>query len=84
MIKFEYNGNFGLDEIKGIWKKINQYNNFYEITFVNDDRTLFVSKLHAFVLEDGSCKSVENLKKGDVIWIDISAFTSDKSLINKK
>lgn len=71
------NGCFGLDEIKKIIKK----NNFIEIRFVNDKRKLYVCHLHAFQTINGIAKNVGDLKNGDKIWIDISAFTSDKSLI---
>jgi hemolysin-activating ACP:hemolysin acyltransferase len=75
------NGSFGLDEIKKIVKRNSNYNEYYIISFVNDDRKLYSSKYHAFLLENGKTKSSENLKSGDKIWIDIFAFSKDKSLI---
>ena len=79
MIKTEFNGNFGLDEIKRIVVVCSGVS-YYDISLKNDKRHLFMSKLNAFVLEDNSSKSTNELKPGDKIWIDISAFSKDGSL----
>lgn len=76
MIQTEFNGNFGLDEINKIILK----KSFYEISFVNDKRKLYGCRLHSFLTDDGQPKNLIDLKVGDKIWIDISAFSSDKSL----
>lgn len=80
MIQTEFNGNFGLDEIKCIQLKNTGLNSFYEIRFVNDKRKLYACKLHCFLTDDGKPKILSDLKVGDKIWVDISAFSSDKSL----
>jgi len=50
-----------------------------EFSFVNDKRKLYVCYLHAFRTEDGEAKLTTELKTGNKIWIDISAFTTDGS-----
>ena len=80
MIQTEFNGNFGLDEIKRIQLKNSGLNPFYEITFVNDKRKLYACKLHCFLTDDGNPKILSDLKVGDKIWVEIGAFSSDKSL----
>ena len=80
MIKTAYNGNFGLDEIKRIIKRQMIYNSFYEIILVNDKRKIFSCELHSFLTEDNIPKSIHDLKSGDKIWIDISAFSKDGTL----
>jgi hypothetical protein len=74
----QFNGNFLLLEIDKIIKK----SNFIEIRFKNDKKKLYICKLHAFISEDGRAIGVNELKSGEKIWIDVSAYTSDKSFIN--
>ena len=38
---------------------------------------------HSFLTDDKKSKNVTELKTGDRIWIDIHAFTKDKSLIEQ-
>jgi len=76
MIETAFNGNFGLDEIKRIIIR----NSFYEIILVNDQRKIFACKLHSFLTDKNEPKSILDLKIGDKIWIDISAFSKDGTL----
>jgi len=79
MIQTELNGCFGLLKIiKIIWRK-STYMSMYVIKFENDKRCLYCCKYHAFITEDLQAKKITELKSGDVIWIDISAFISDGS-----
>ena len=80
MKKTEFNGNFGLDEIKKISLRNSGTNSYYEIRFVNDKRRLYATNLHSFLTEDKQPKITSDLKVGDRIWVDISAFSSDGSL----
>ena len=80
MIENILNGAFGLDEISRITKRFSGLTPFYEINFYNDKRKLYPCEYHAFLTEYGIAKSVSELKKGDKIWIDISAFKSDGTL----
>jgi len=72
MIKTEYNGNFGLDEIKRIYLKNMGLNTVYDIRFVNDKRILIVTNLHCFLNENKEAKTINELKIGDKIWININ------------
>ena len=74
----QFNGNFGLFKIDRIVKK----NNFFEIRFQDTNKRLACVYLHSFVDNNGVAKSVLDLKSGDEIWIDTSAYTADKSLYN--
>lgn len=69
MIKTEFNGNFGLGEIKRIQLKNTGLNSFYEIRFVNDRRKLYVCKLHCFLTDDG--KFVIYQKKHKIDYLDM-------------
>lgn len=71
-----FNNNFGLFEINRIVNR----NNFFLITFTNDRRSFSGVGLHCFLTEEGKAKSLLDLKSGDKIWIDISAYTADKTL----
>ena len=72
----EFNGNLGLFEVDKIVRKTN----FYELRFKNDKRRFAGAHLHSFQTEDAIAKNLTDLKPGDKIWIDISAYTADKSL----
>lgn len=80
MISTILNGSFGLDKIKRIRFRNSRYQQYYLIELVNDDRQLCVSDFHAFKTDENKAKLVSELKNGDNIWIDISAFTSDGTL----
>ena len=84
MNDFKYNGNLGLGIVKNIIHRSNLMDGMYEITFQNDDRTLYVSHLHAFIDSLDQPISIFEITKGTKIWIDISAFEADRSLIRKK
>ena len=71
-----FNSNFGLFEINKLVKRFQ----FLEISFKNDKRRFAGAHLHSFQTEDGTAKNLTDLKPGDKIWIDISAYTADKSL----
>lgn len=75
------NGSFGLGEIKKITKRNMELNTIYVISFVNDKRKMYASTFHCFLTDENIPKSTSQLIVGDRIWIDISAFTADKSLI---
>jgi hypothetical protein len=75
-MKTEFNGNLGLFEVDKIIHK----NNFYEIKFQNTNKRFAGTYLHSFMTEENIAKSLVDLKRGDRIWIDISAYTADKSL----
>lgn len=79
MIQTDFNGNFGLDKIKRITKRMSGLNSYYEIRFMNDIRKLYCCRLHSFLTDEGIAKTVNDLKIGDKIWIDISAFSKDSS-----
>ena len=81
MIKTNINGNFDLDEVKRITHRSSQYSDYYVISLTNDSRKLYCSMYHSFLTDDKKSKNVTELKTGDKIWIDIHAFTKDKSLI---
>jgi hypothetical protein len=72
----QFNGNFDLFEVNKIVKK----NNFYEIRFRNTNKRFAGIYLHSFVTDEMVAKSLVELKSGDKIWIDISAYTAHKSL----
>lgn len=72
----QINGNFGLFKINKIIRK----NNFYEISFQNTKKRFAGVHLHCFIDNNGIPKRLIDLKSGDEIWIDISAYTADKSL----
>ena len=74
----QFNGNFGLFEINKIIRK----NNYYEITFQNTKKRIVVTHLNCFIDDNGIPKNLTDLKYDDKIWIDISAYTADKSLYN--
>ena len=74
----QFNGNFGLFIID----KISRRNNFYEIKFQNTKQRFAGVNLHCFMDDKGTAKSLTDLKSGDGIWLDISAYTADKSLFN--
>jgi len=80
MITTKFNGSLGLDEIKKVIIRNNYLNSFYEIFLVNDKRKLYVSNLHSFLTDEEIPKAARDLKIGDKIWIDISAFSKDGSL----
>lgn len=80
MIQTKYNGNFGLDEIEKIILRNSIVSKFYEIRFLNSKRKLFCSELHCFLTESKVAVSTKDLKIGDKIWVDISAFSADMSL----
>ena len=80
MIRTDYNGNFGVDQIKKIIKRSYGTNYMYVISLENDLRKLYVCDLNSFVLESGKSKAVKELESGDKIWIDISAFGKDGTL----
>jgi hypothetical protein len=71
-----YNENFQLFSIKKIISK----NNYYEIIFNDTNKRFYGVDLHSFVTSQGNAKRLQDLIIGDEIWIDVSAFTSDKSL----
>jgi hypothetical protein len=64
-----------LVEIKVITKRPSGY---YLILL--DGARLAVTSLHAFLLVDGTAESTQNLKPGNKIWVDASAFQADHSL----
>lgn len=72
----QFNGNFGLFEVDRIIHK----NNYYEIRFQNTNQRFAGTYLHSFVTDENVAKSLVELRSGDKIWIDISAYTADKSL----
>ncbi|MDA3779448.1 MAG: hypothetical protein PF487_04375 [Bacteroidales bacterium] len=72
----QINGNFGLFEIDKIFRR----NNFYEISFRNSKKRFAGIHLHCFLTDEDIPKKLINLKSGDKIWIDVSAYTADKSL----
>jgi hypothetical protein len=74
-----FNGNFGLDEIRKIVKRKDN-NSFYEIHLLNSGKKLYACRYHCFLTDKDDAKHIYNLKSGDKIWIDISAFSSDGSL----
>ena len=76
MIQTEFNGNFGLDEIKKIRAKNMGLNTVYDIRFINDKRVLIATKLHCFLTDKRQPKTVETLKAGDKIWINTSELNS--------
>jgi hypothetical protein len=71
-----FNRNLGLFEVDKIIKR----NNFYEIRFQNTNKRFAGTNLHAFMTVENIAKSLVELRYGDKIWIDISAYTADKSL----
>jgi len=75
-MELKFNGSFGLFVIEKVVKN----NSFYELMFSNDKRRFAGCHLNSFVGENGETKNLTNLKSGDKIWIDISAYTADKSL----
>lgn len=80
MILTRFNGNFGLDKIKRINLKYSGHTQYYEIHLVNDKRKIHACKLHCLLTDDGEPKTLSDLKVGDKIWIDISAFSKDGTL----
>lgn len=80
MIDTKFNGSFGLDEIKRISKRYNGITPFYEIRLKNDNRKLYLCDYHSILTEDFIPKRISELTIDDKIWIDISAFSKDKSL----
>ena len=81
MITTNNNGCFGLDEIKKITLRNMGLNSVYVISFVNDKRNLYASTKHCFLTDNNEPKIITQLKSGDKIWIDIVAFSADRSLI---
>ena len=77
MLQTEFNGNFGLDEIKKIRLRNMGLNTVYDIRFVNDKRILIATRLHCF-LTDGQPKILSDLKAGDKIWINTSELSTFK------
>lgn len=75
-MKTDFNGNLGLFEVDKVIKR----NNFYEIKFQNTNKRFAGTNLHAFMTEENVARSLIDLRSGDKIWIDISAYTADKSL----
>jgi hypothetical protein len=68
-------------KIKLIVERYNGERTIYIIHF--DDCILAVTTLHSFVLVDGYPKKVLDLKGGDCIWVDVSAFMADGSFSKK-
>ena len=54
-------------------------NSKYIIKF--KDAELHTTSVHGFVFADGTAKSAADLKSGDIVWIDISAFESNHTLV---
>jgi len=79
MIKTEFNGNFGLDEIKKIILRNMGLNTVNEIKFTNDSRILIATRLHCFLTDEGIAKTLSNLKVGDKIWIQTSELSNFKT-----
>ncbi len=71
-----YNGNFKLLMIKRIMKRTN----YTVIEFEHYEKKLYVSELTAFVDNKNRGRTLDQLKSGDVIWIDVYAYNMDKSL----
>jgi hypothetical protein len=80
MIDTNLNETFGLDRIKKITHKTNRYTNMYIIEFENDERKLYASELHCFLSDNNKPKRICDLVSGDLIWIDLHAFSKDGSL----
>lgn len=80
MITTEFNGNFGLDEINKILIRNQGLNSMYEIRLVNDKRKIYACRLHTFLTDEELPKAIIDLKIGDKIWIDVSAFSKDGTL----
>jgi hypothetical protein len=80
MIQTAYNGSFGLDEIKKIIIRSCGTNQMFEIRLLNSKKKIFCCNLHSFLTESRVAKSIEQLKIGDKIWIDVSVFSADGSL----
>lgn len=76
IMETQINGNFGLFEINKIMKR----SNFYEISFRNSKKRFAGTYLHCFLSDEDTPKKLIDLKSGDKIWIDVSAYTADKSL----
>lgn len=72
MILTEFNGNFGLDEIKKITLRNMGLNTVYDVRFTNDKRILIATRLHCFLTDGGHAKKLSDLKAGDKIWINTS------------
>ena len=81
MIKTKYNGSFELFQICGINIKNNTYQDLVVIKFKDEKRKLYVSDLNCFLLGNGEKKCSNELCVGDEIWVDVYAFTADKSFI---
>lgn len=75
-----YNGNFKCLEIKKIFKRKNVGSNFFEISFVDYDKKLCTSELTSFVDNKNRARMIDQLKSGDKIWVDVHAYTKDRSL----
>ena len=70
-------------KVYGIFKKLVPENvTIYIINF--GDCRLAATALHAFTAVDGSTKTTKQLKNGDKIWIDLSAFQADGSFTKNK
>lgn len=82
MIQTEFNGIFGLDEIRKIRLRHMRFNTVYDIRFANDKRILIATKLHCFLSDDGVPKCVNDLKKGDKIWINTGELSNFRTKNN--
>jgi intein/homing endonuclease len=78
MIRTEFNGNFGLDEIKKIRIRNMGLNTVYDVRFVNDKRIIIATRLHCFLTDDGEPKVLSDLKAGDKIWINTNELSNFK------
>lgn len=78
MIETQYNGNFGLDEIKKIRLRNMGINTVYDVRFVNDKRILIATPLHCFLTDDGQPKNLSDLKAGDKIWVNTCELSTFK------
>ena len=76
-------GPMRLAQVTRIYYKKSVHNSFYKI-YLHGGAILCATNLHAFLgSRDGDellC-SAGQIKPGDQIWIDVSAFSADKSLI---
>jgi hypothetical protein len=69
--------NFILLKIKKIYKR----ENFFELLF--DKYKLASTRYHAFLTSDKRKLTTDELKIGDEIWVDKTAFLADGSLYKK-
>ena len=76
MIETQYNGNFGLVEIKKIRLRNMGLNTVYDVRFVNDKRILIATPLHCFLTDDGKPKILSDLKVSDKIWVNTSELST--------